>query len=77
MGQIKIGNFIADCRKKVHLTQTELEEKVGVSSKSVSKWENGVCLPDSSLYEGLCNIFNITKDEFFAGEYKKKTILIK
>jgi len=67
MNQIKIGLFIAECRKKKNLTQEELGEKLGVSYKAVSKWENGICLPDPSLYEELCNIFNITKDELFSG----------
>jgi len=73
MNQIKIGLFIAECRKKKNLTQEELGEKLGVSYKAVSKWENGICLPDPSLYEELCNIFNITKDELFSGEHKEKS----
>ncbi len=50
MDQIKIGRFIAKCRKDKKLTQVELSEKLGVSDRSVSKWENGRCLPDLSLF---------------------------
>ena len=48
MDQIKIGKFIAECRKRKKLTQLELAEKLGVTDRSVSNWENGVCLPDAS-----------------------------
>ena len=53
MNQIKIGNFIAECRKEKKLTQEELAEKLNTTNKSVSKWENGKCLPNSSLYKPL------------------------
>ena len=59
MDQEKIGKFIAECRKKKGLTQVQLAEKLGTTDKSISKWENGVCLSDSSQYESLCNILNI------------------
>lgn len=72
MNQEKIGKLIAECRKKKNLTQVELGEKLGVSDKSVSKWENGKCLPDVSLYKELCNILGITLNEFFAGEKIKE-----
>ena len=68
MDQNKIGKFIAECRKEKGLTQVQLAEKLGTTDKSVSKWENGVCLPDSSQYEPLCNILNITINELFAGQ---------
>ena len=44
MNQIKIGRFIAECRKKVSLTQMQLAEKLGITDKAVSKWERGVSL---------------------------------
>ena len=56
MNQIKIGKFIAECRKNKNLTQEQLAEMLNTTNKSISKWENGNCLPDSSLYEPLCNI---------------------
>ena len=68
MDQHKIGNYIADRRKALDMTQVQLAEKLGVSNKSVSKWERGVNLPDVSLYESLCNTLGITINEFLAGE---------
>ena len=68
MNQIKIGKFIAKCRKEKNLTQEQLAEMLNTTNKSVSKWENGNCLPDSSLYELLCSILGITINELFAGQ---------
>lgn len=72
MNQEKIGRLIAELRKEKKLTQAELALKLGVSDKSVSKWENGKCLPDVSLYKDLCNILGISLNEFFAGEKIKE-----
>lgn len=78
MDQVKIGKLIAECRKDKKMTQVELADKLCVTDKSVSKWENGKCLPDVSLYKDLCDILEITLNEFFAGEkikdeeFKKK-----
>ena len=72
MDQEKIGKFIAALRKKQNLTQEQLAEKLGVTDKSVSRWENGKCLPDVSLYKDLCNILGITLNEFFSGEKIKE-----
>lgn len=77
MDRIKIGKFIAICRKERNFTQEQLAEKLGVTSKSVSKWENGICLPDAMLYEPLCMVLEVTINELFAGhrikdeDYKK------
>ena len=49
MDQIKIGKFIAKCRKEQNLTQMQLAEKLGITDRAVSKWENGKTMPDSSL----------------------------
>ena len=68
MTQEKIGIFIADCRKSKKLTQLELAEKLGVSDKSVSKWETGKCMPDLSLFKPLCEELNITINELLSGE---------
>lgn len=68
MNQEKIGKLIAECRKSKKMTQVELASKLGVTDKSVSKWENGICLPDVSLYKKLCELLGITLNEFFAGE---------
>ena len=68
MDLVKIGKYIAGKRKDSGLTQRELAEKLGMSDKSVSKWERGVCLPDVSVYSDLCSILGITLNEFLAGE---------
>lgn len=68
MDKIKIGKFIAECRKNKMLTQEQFAEQLHVTAKSVSKWENGYCLPDSSLYESLCSILDISINELFAGQ---------
>lgn len=68
MDQVKVGKLIADCRKAKKLTQVELANLLGVTDKSVSKWENGICLPDVSLYMKICEILDITLNEFFSGE---------
>ena len=68
MDLVKIGKYIAGKRKDAGLTQRELAEKLGMSDKSVSKWERGVCLPDVSVYSDLCSMLGITLNEFLAGE---------
>lgn len=74
MEQEKIGKFIKEKRKENGLTQEKLAEKLGVSSRSVSKWENGICMPDMSLYKDICNILNISLVEFISGEAKAEKI---
>ena len=69
MDIIKIGKFIAQCRKEKGLTQEKLSEIVGVTNKAVSKWENGSCLPNVFLYEPLCECLGITMNELFAGKH--------
>ena len=68
MDQIKIGKFIAECRKKQGLTQMQLGEKLGITDRAISKWENGRSLPDSSLMLELCHILNITVNDLLCGE---------
>jgi len=68
MDLIKIGRYIAEKRKNLGMTQRQLAEKLGMSDKSVSKWERGVCLPDVSVYSELCRILGISINEFLAGE---------
>ncbi len=76
MNQEKIGRFIANLRKEQNLTQQDLADKLQVTDKAVSKWENGRCLPDVSFLEELSNIFQVTVIELLKGErnYKKKEI---
>ena len=68
MNQIKIGKFIADCRKKVNLTQMQLAEKLGITDKAVSKWERGIAMPDTSIMLELCDILHISVNELLCGE---------
>ena len=68
MDQIKIGKFILENRKKKGLTQEELAEKLGVTSKSVSRWENGNTMPDYSLLKDLCSVLEINVNELLSGE---------
>lgn len=68
MDQIKIGRFIKEKRKEVNLTQSELAEKLNVTDRAISKWENGNCMPYSGIIKELCNILNITINDLFSGE---------
>lgn len=77
MDVIKIGKYIAGKRKRLGLTQKQLAEKLGMSDKSVSKWERGVCLPDVSVYMELCDILGISINEFLAGEDISQENIIK
>ena len=68
MDQLKIGRFIAECRKNNNLTQIQLAEKLNITDRAVSKWENGKSLPDSSIMLDLCRILNITVNDLLNGE---------
>ena len=71
MDQEKVGRFIAQRRKNKKLTQQELAEKLGVSEKAISNWENGRNMPDVSLYKALCDILDISIEELINGEKKR------
>ena len=73
MNQIKIGKFIFECRKKKKMTQEQLAEKLGVSSKSISRWENGNTMPDYSLLKDLCSELDINVNELLSGERIKES----
>ena len=68
MNQIKIGRFIAECRKKANLTQMQLAEKLGITDKAISKWERGLTMPDTSIMLELCDILEISVNELLSGE---------
>ena len=68
MDQIKIGKFIAECRKKQNLTQAQLAEKLNVTDRAVSKWETGKSMPDSSIMLELCDILKINANDLLTGE---------
>ena len=77
MDQIKIGKYIADKRKSLGMTQAALAEELDVGDKSVSKWERGVCLPDVSKYQELCDVLGISLNELFAGEDLEESTIVK
>ncbi|MBR5873876.1 MAG: helix-turn-helix transcriptional regulator [Oscillospiraceae bacterium] len=68
MDQVKIGKFIADCRKKTNLTQMQLAEKLNITDRAISKWETGKSLPDSSIMLELCDILGISVNDLLCGE---------
>ena len=68
MDQIKIGRFISECRRNANLTQAQLAEKLNITDRAVSKWENGKSLPDSAIMLELCSILGITVNELLNGE---------
>ncbi len=69
MNQEKIGSFIAENRKAKGLTQIEFAEKLGVSNKSVSRWETGKNMPDVSLFLPICDMLEISVNELIIGEH--------
>ena len=68
MDQIKIGKFIAECRKKQNLTQAQLAEKLDITDRAISKWETGKAMPDSDIMLDLCDILGIKVNELLCGE---------
>ena len=68
MDQIKIGKFIAECRKNVRLTQMQLAEKLNITDRAISKWERGKAMPDCSIMLELCDILKISVNELLSGE---------
>lgn len=68
MNQVKIGKFIAECRKKMNLTQKQLAEKLDITDRAVSKWETGKAMPDSSIMLELCDVLKISANDLLCGE---------
>ncbi len=68
MDQIKIGKFIAEMRKEQNLTQIDLADQLGISNKTISKWECGNGMPDYAVMESLCDILKINVNELLSGE---------
>ena len=68
MDQIKIGKYIAACRKEQGMTQAALAEKLGISDRAVSKWETGRSMPDSGIMLELCGLLGINVNELLSGE---------
>lgn len=68
MDQVKIGKFIAQLRREKDMTQRQLAETLGVSDKTVSKWETGKGLPDAGYMSPLSDLLGITVNELLTGE---------
>jgi len=68
MNQERIGKFIAKLRKEKNLTQEQLAERLGITDRAISKWENGRGMPDISLMKPLCKELGITINELLSGE---------
>lgn len=76
MDQIKIGKFIQEKRRERKLTQEQLAEKLNITDRAISKWENGINMPDAGTIPELCNILDISINDLFSGEkvaMKKQT----
>lgn len=71
MDQVKIGKFIAECRKHKNMTQAELAEKLNITDRAISKWETGKGMPDSSIMLELCSKLDISVNELLSGEVIK------
>ena len=76
MDQEKIGKFIQKLRKEKEMTQQELADKLNVTDRAISHWENGRRLPDVSLFKPICKIFNISVNELISGEKINKDTII-
>lgn len=68
MNTNSIGKFIQELRKEKNITQRELADTIGISDKTISKWENGISLPDTSMLMSLCKALDISVNELLSGE---------
>lgn len=68
MNQTAIGSYIARKSREQNLTQEQLAQQLGVSNKTISKWENGKCMPDYSIIQRLCGAIHVTLPELMDGE---------
>lgn len=72
--QIKIGSFLRELRKEKELTQEQLAEKFGVSSRSVSRWENGNTMPELGILVELADFYEVDIKEIIDGERKSESM---
>ena len=72
MNQERTGKFISELRKQKGMTQKELAEQIGVSDKTISKWECGNSIPDISYLDALCNSLDVSVNELLSGERLSK-----
>ena len=68
MNQTAIGSYIARKRREQNLTQEQLAQQLGVSNKTISKWESRKCMPDYSIIQRLCGAIHVTLPELMDGE---------
>ena len=68
MNQMKIGKFIATLRKEKGMTQEQLGEKLGITNKTISRWENGNYMPDVEMLSLLSKEFGVSINELISGE---------
>lgn len=71
MDQIRIGKFIKERRNLKNITQSSLASILGITDRAISKWENGICMPDVGTIPELCKILDITVNDLFSGEIVK------
>lgn len=71
MDQIKIGKFLKECRVNKNITQEKLADILGVSNRSVSRWESGVNMPDLEILIELAKYYDVEVMEILEGEKKK------
>lgn len=69
MDQIRTGKFIAELRRREGLTQEKLGEKIGVTNKTISRWENGNYMPDIEILQLLGKVFSVSINELLAGQF--------
>ena len=72
MNQEKIGRFIAELRKEKNLTQQELADKLNITDRAISHWENGRSMPDAGVILELCKILNINVNELLSAKKIKE-----
>ena len=68
MDMVKMGSFLAELRKENNLTQAELGEKLGVTNKTISRWETGNYMPPVEMLEELSNMYGMTINELLSGK---------
>lgn len=71
MDQIRIGKFIKERRNLKNITQSSLASILGITDRAISKWENGICMPDVGTIPKICKILDITVNDLFSGEIVK------
>ena len=76
MDQIKIGAFLKELRKEKNLSQEQLAEKLNVSSRSISRWENGNTMPDISIIIELADYYDVDIREILNGERTSNNVCI-